>query len=349
MDALGAPERWKPWIPAEVMSKEELRGWVKASDARGVLAVATTWALIAGSFAAVIGAERAQALGLIPGWAFWGIVLLAWILLGGRHLALGILMHEAAHRSLFRTPRLNDLIGSWLCAYPTWQDLHRYRTHHLRHHRYGGTDQDPDLDLVTAYPTTGPSLLRKFARDWVGITGLRRIVGLLLVDFGFYEFTVSSLKTSIPGARERSLVEILRCGFKNLHGVVLTNLVLGLLLTGLGHPELYALWLWAYLSPFSVFVRIRSIAEHAVTARSANPLACTRTTQAHFWERLTVAPHRVNFHLEHHLLMAVPYFKLPAFHQRLRDLGVLQGAHLEPDYAAVLRKAASAPRASALP
>jgi fatty acid desaturase len=324
-----------------VFSREEAREWSRASNLRGFLAVGTTWSLVIAAFTLFGWVTELRDSGRVS-FFLWGLCGVgSLVILGGRQLALGILMHEAAHRSLFASRRLNEWVGRWLCAYPTWQDLGRYRTHHLRHHRLAGTAQDPDLDLVTAYPTSAASLLRKFLRDLAGITGLRRVFGLLLIDFGFYEYTVSGLKAKVPGARERSFAQILECGLRNLYGVIFTQVMGFLLLWSLGRGTLYGLWVVAYLVPFSIFVRIRSIAEHAVTEQDPSPFRHTRTTYARFWERLTVAPHRVNYHLEHHLLMSVPYFRLPAFHDFLKKRGALGGAQLEPSYVAVLRLAAS--------
>jgi fatty acid desaturase len=50
-------------------------------------------------------------------------------------------------------------------------------------------------------------------------------------------------------------------------------------------------------------------------ARSADPLLNTRTTRATLVARATVAPLHVNYHLEHHLLPTVPWFRLPALHR----------------------------------
>src|SRR5690349_16415919 len=76
-----------PWL-----SREEIRELMTPSDLRGLLSVVTTWGLIALSFALLV---------------FVPIRPLAWVLaivlLGGRQLALAILMHECAHGSLFRT------------------------------------------------------------------------------------------------------------------------------------------------------------------------------------------------------------------------------------------------------
>ena len=61
------------------------------------------------------------------------------------------------------------------------------------------------------------------------------------------------------------------------------------------------------------------------------------------WLRFLIAPHHVNYHLEHHLFMTVPHYKLPAAHRLLAASGVLARAEVAPNYLHVLRRAASAP------
>jgi len=296
-------------FPAASLSKEELRGLLKPSDRQGWLAVTTSWGLIAGAFALSAA---------FPGPLIW---LISGIVIGGRQLALGILMHDCAHRSLFRTRSLNDWVGAWLCAYPTWQDLSRYRPHHMRHHALSGTPQDPDLALVSAYPTSAISLGRKFLRDITGVTFIRRVFGLLVMDAGYIEYTVAGEAKPVPDARRRGVLQVMGTFLRNFGPVVLTNGVLFAVLGVSGHPELYLLWLGSWAILFSLFVRIRSIAEHAGTEQSPEPARHTRTTVANWVARLTVAPHHVNYHLEHHLLMLVPQQNLPRFHRLLKERG----------------------------
>lgn len=63
------------------------------------------------------------------------------------------------------------------------------------------------------------------------------------------------------------------------------------------------------------------MAEHAWMPSSKSALMNTRTTQAGYIARALVAPIHVNYHKEHHLMAAVPYFKLPKMHQMLRERG----------------------------
>jgi fatty acid desaturase len=117
--------------------------------------------------------------------------------------------------------------------------------------------------------------------------------------------------------------------------------VLLALLTLLASPWLYLLWLAAWLTTYTWVTRIRAIAEHAMVPDPSDPLRNTRTTFVSPFERLLLAPNRVNYHLEHHLLMTVPLYHLPRMHRMLSDRGLLDDALVTRGYRAVLRRAAS--------
>jgi fatty acid desaturase len=130
-------------------------------------------------------------------------------------------------------------------------------------------------------------------------------------------------------------------GKRALIGFLVTNALLFVVLAAVGHPLLYGLWAGAWLTTNTLVTRIRSIAEHAMVPDPGDPLRNTRTTLARWWERIFLAPNRVNFHLEHHLLMTVPHSNLPKLHRLLDERGLLDGALVTKGYAAVLRRASS--------
>jgi len=78
--------------------------------------------------------------------------LLAVVLIGGRQLGLAILMHDAAHRLLFKNTRLNDWLGFYLCGSPVGASLALYRPYHLQHHRHTQQKDDPDWVLSAPFP-----------------------------------------------------------------------------------------------------------------------------------------------------------------------------------------------------
>lgn len=312
----------------DVLSREEILALTRCSDAAGWRAIASTWGIIAATFAAL---------------AWWPHPLTfaaAVLVLGGRQLALAILMHEAAHRTLFATRWLNDVAADWLCARPVWSDVARYRKHHIGHHAHTGTDLDPDLALIAPFPIGRTSLARKLARDLLGLSGLKRVAGVLLMDLGVLEYTVSAEVKRRPRAGRR-LSDYAREGARNLAGFVITNLAIAGALAAAGHLWVYSAWALAFLTSYGLYLRIRSLSEHACTERSPDSLRNTRTTRAGLLARITVAPLRVNYHMEHHLLVAVPFFRLPALHRLLRERGAAPPP--TPGYLAVLA-AVTAPR-----
>ncbi|MEO0323244.1 MAG: fatty acid desaturase family protein [Myxococcota bacterium] len=306
----------------------ERKALLEPSDLRGALAVGGDWALVAAALAAV------------GTWPNVATLAGALVIVGGRQLAFAILMHEAAHRTLFRTRALNDLVGEWLCAGPVWADLRRYRKHHLAHHAFTGTAKDPDLCLVTPFPTSRASLLRKVARDLTGLAGLRRLVATFLMDTERLSYTASGGARRLgPGDRAPG---VWRRGLRRLAPFATSQLLVLAVCWAFGKPWLYAVWFAALLTTYSLFLRFRAIAEHSCTGEGPEALPSTRTTEAGLLARLTVAPHGVNYHLEHHALMSVPFFRLRALHERLRARGALAGAHVAPSYRAVLRRVVTA-------
>ena len=70
---------------------------------------------------------------------------------------------------------MNDFVGEYLCALPTFNSLSGYRAYHMAHHRLAGTSEDPDLHMTAQYPVSKASLQRKLLRDISGLSGLSLI------------------------------------------------------------------------------------------------------------------------------------------------------------------------------
>lgn len=317
---------------SEIFTREEIRMLNERSDVMGFVAVAFTWAVIVATFALLVWASEQR------WWIAAPLFVLGFIVLAGRHLGLAILHHEAAHKSLFKTPWLNDVIGDWLCAKPIWNDVKKYRGHHFTHHRRTNQADDTDLSLVAPFPTTRGSLYRKLIRDALGLTGLKYLFGRALMDAELVRWTVANDVVMLP---RRAWYSHLWALIRNSSGMVITNAVLLAACIAVGHGWLYAVWVLSYVTPFPLFLRVRSLAEHACTDRSTDMFLNTRSTDANLLARATVAPIRVNFHIEHHVMPSVPYFRLPLMHRMLRERGVI-GAPI--GYLDVLRLVSSKSR-----
>jgi fatty acid desaturase len=262
-------------------------------------------------------------------------VLFALFLIGARQLGMAIVMHEAAHRTLFRDRRLNDWAGNWLGAYPIWAEVAPYRAYHLVHHTRTGTDQDPDLGLAAPFPITPSSFRRKVWRDLSGQTGWKQAKAVFRRDVGWAR---GARNQRALGMNEGQQPDV---GWHKLAPIAITNGALLAILALAGHPALYLLWVAAWLTTYRLVSRLRSIAEHGMVPDHLDPMRNTRTTLAGWWERLLIAPNRVNFHLEHHLLMTVPHHNLPRLHRLLRGRGAIDETCITPGYLAVVRAATS--------
>jgi fatty acid desaturase len=312
----------------QALPAEEIRRLLTINPLRSWWMVASNWLLVFAAMALVAWLPNPLT------------IVVALFLIGSRQLGMAVVMHEAAHRTLFKNRRLNDWVGNWLAAYPVWAEVEPYRRYHLVHHKRTGTDEDPDLGLAAPFPITGSSFRRKVWRDLSGQTGWKQAKGVFLRDVGWSR----RRNQRTLGMNEGTQPDV---GWHKLVPVATTNAsLLGILLLA-GRPELYLLWVVAWLTTYRLVTRIRSIAEHGMIPDRFDALRNTRTTEASWWERLLIAPNRVNFHLEHHLLMAVPHHNLPRLHRLLRDRGLLDGCCIAPDYRSVLRLATSRPEAAA--
>lgn len=259
-------------------------------------------------------------------------VVLALFVIGARQLGFAVVMHESAHRTLFKSRKLNDFVGNWLSGYPVYLSADMYRAHHLEHHAKTWTDADPDLPLATVFPVSKASMARKVMRDLSGITGLKRLVGTTYL-------VVKAIRGEQVDAGTLPMRLERKPSIRMVIGTLLTNSILFAVLWALGHPMLYLLWFGAWMTTNSLVARVRSIAEHAVVPDPSDPIGQTRTVLAGWLERLFIAPNWVQYHLEHHLLMTVPHYNLPKLHQMMRERGLLEGACIADNYAQVLRVA----------
>ena len=308
----------KAWL-AE-FTTDEIRDLRVIEDWRAWSTLLVNYGLIAASMAMVAFMPNALT------------IVLALFIIGTRQLGLAVVMHESAHHTLFSNRRLNDFVGNWLAGYPIYLSADMYRTHHLEHHAKTGTEGDPDLPLATPFPVSRASMARKVARDLLGVTGLKQLIGTTVLVARVCRGKEVDAGT-LPLRLER------KAAIRMVVGTVVTNGALFAVLAALGHPMLYLLWFGAWMTTNKLVARIRSIAEHAVVPDPSDPIGQTRTVRAGWLERLFIAPNQVQYHLEHHLLMTVPHYNLPRFHEMLRERGILEDACVADNYAQVLRKA----------
>lgn len=315
----------------DFLSREEMRRFAQRSNGWGLWCIFSVWLVIGLAFSSI-----ALAVDYLP----W--YLAAPVVLGGRHLALAIVMHEAAHHTLFKSRWMNDVFANWTSAKFIWNDVHKFRAHHMVHHANTTAPFDPDRPIYEPLPVSPKSLLRKFARDLIGLTGLKFFIGRLLMSAGVLKWSdaIGERADTTDWPWQRYITTFI----KDFWPTFVTNLALYLILAATGHGWLFAAWILAYAIPFTMFVRIRAMAEHACLELVPDTLRNTRTTSAGWLARMTVAPIQVNYHMEHHLMASVPYYRLPQLHSLLRQRDHVP---VPPNYRDVIRVCSTVPKQKA--
>lgn len=269
-----------------LLTPELLRTLQRRSDARGL-------ARLAGHLAAMVGTGALYSYAGATGWAapFRALSLIAY---GFTLVTMFAAMHEAIHRTAFKSRWLNDGVG-WLAGLLSFYNSTFYRHYHGWHHRFTQIrGRDPELDDLK------PTNLRTYLIElsglfwWVG--KVRTYVALARNDLrGFPFLTTTNGPAVVRSVRAQLLVYA---------AAIVASFLLG-------RPWFVTHWLLpvALAQPI---LRAILLAEHTGCSEDDDPLRNTRTTH-------TIAPVRflmwdMPYHAEHHRYPALPFFALGQAH-----------------------------------
>ncbi len=220
----------------------------------------------------------------------WLVDALAVIVSAAALIGLSVFMHEACHRLLFRNRKVNLGIG-FLCGLPVLISASAYRALHLKHHAAERTAADPD-DIETLARKGRPLVLVYYA--------------LLLTGTYLYLPHVALIGYRVARGRDRAIIVLEYCAIIGVHAAIWCLLPASTMLTVWVLPMLLA----------SQVTNVRSLAEHGLTT-SGSPFTATRSVISNRVVAFVFC--NLNYHLEHHLFPAVPWYNLPALHQVLQS------------------------------
>ncbi len=239
--------------------------------------------------------------------AVWPLRFAGYVFIGFTLHGLGSLMHEGIHGNLFRKPRYDRCLGFALGAC-VFVSAAAYRVIHVRHHRYNRGDDDPD-EITNVVSRPIPLLLASYAWLVVGT-----YVYVLLLPW-------KAVQHACPRDRRRVLGEY------TLLSVAYATLCLCALRFGFWAGVLHY---WVIPSIITaLFANLRSWAEHMHT-RPGHPLTQSRTITSN--KLLSFLNVNLNYHLEHHLFPAIPWYNLPKVHQLLQAEYRQAGAFIHASY-----------------
>ncbi|WP_316679427.1 fatty acid desaturase family protein [Ralstonia chuxiongensis] len=214
----------------------------------------------------------------------WWFAPCAVLVIANRQRALGNILHDAGHRNLHRSHWVNDTLAMALVAPLLFVDLLAYRDSHFRHHLRLGSDADPD----------------KLARP---------PVGSWLKHYGTHLLTASLWWESAFGhIKGTARVSVLR----RLYILGWWAVAYSLLWLHFGSSCLatfLTLWMLSRTTVFHAITIFREMCDHYGLVEGGVFSYTRDIVKKSIWRHL-VHPRNNGYHLIHHLLPAVPYYKL---------------------------------------
>ncbi|MBR8030096.1 fatty acid desaturase [Burkholderia cenocepacia] len=225
--------------------------------------------------------------------------IVAWV--GNRQRALGNLLHDAAHRNLARSNKLNDALAGIFIAPALFNSLVLYRELHARHHAWLG-DPGRDPDYISIRPSERHGWWQPFFKvlltpaSWCGSTfghlHVRRLGWMQRVGIGGWWAAVLGALTLMFG----------------IHAAVL----------------FFGIWVLARATFFHAITTFRELCDHFGLAQGGI-FSYTRDVSTRSIWRPVIHPHNNGYHLTHHLVPSIPYHRLPDAQRRLLAMPAFAG------------------------
>ena len=302
-----------------MLTTQELRDLSQTNAWRSSLSIAIDYALIAAALAVYFYEPSVLTF------------CFAFLFIGRQQLALAILMHDGAHRRLYKSAAANDYISQFLLGAPLLFSMYSYKHLHLKHHQDPLVADDPDISLIGGYPISKMSFARKLLRDASGFSYFKFIRYFIhMARKPKSPDTTQLNKPTVPRANDKISFPVIAASIVIMQALLLSVFI------ALGSGWMYlALWILPAITVLQVLLRIRGVAEHAGYQPNPNQMVNARTVINPI-QTFLFAPHNVNYHIEHHVYPSIPYFNLPQVHQLLRSRGSLPDANIFYGYRQVL-------------
>ena len=222
------------------------------------------------------------------------IKILCILVIGFMIHGLAIALHECAHGNMFRRPKLDYWIG-FLLGIPALFSMTAYRVTHLLHHKYNRTPDDPD--------------------EFTNISSNQRLLSL-----AFYSWTVIGMPLYLFHI---ALTALMRGTTKERLTVLFEeSMIIGIAILVVRNAsqtgymrEVLLCWIIP-LAVAAFMANFRAWSEHTMT-RPGNIITQSRTVISNKWISFVLL--NQNYHLEHHLFPALPWYQLPKVHQLLQE------------------------------
>lgn len=241
------------------------------------------------------------------------------VMMGRAHTQNGEIMHNALHRALFSNKKINDFVGKWFSAYPSFIMFERFKYYHLIHHAEELGDKEPETPIYANYPISRASMFRKLGRDASGYIALRN----------FYYIFVVSIRYRPEDRMYRRRV------------LAVQAILFAIFCATVGWQFYLLLWILPWLTSRRVIERIYAITEHGGMMKSSDVRITTHFVRQTFLARLFLMPLNRGHHMAHHIDPRVSFTHLPKLTKEIRSSGYVPDEIVHKNYISLLVKLSS--------
>jgi fatty acid desaturase len=235
-------------------------------------------------------------------WYFYPLTIL---IIGSRQRALATLLHEAAHGVLAKNTYLNFVLGTFVSGYLIFQTFTGYKKSHVNyHHRHlGHPILDPDFYFHISeglYNNNRNSFISRYI-----------IMPIFLSKVPNYIYTLFKDRLSFQKSQPIEIIVMIT--------YILTIALVSWLLNLQNIVILF--WIIPYLTTFQIIGWFLELSEHyPLVGNHDIDIYMTRNRHSYWLEGFFLSIHNENYHLDHHLNPATPFWNLPKAHKiRLQD------------------------------
>lgn len=272
---------------AEQLKVFDFSPFEKRNAAKSLLPIFLSWILIGSSIYATLT------------FSYW-LYPLAVLLIANRQLALMLLSHEALHGNLLKNKPLNNFIGTYLCAFPTFISFYRYRMKHLAHHAFLNTSADPDRGLYAHYPT-----------HWSAFFHPR-----VPLDFIKYYTDLTDFRSHNNSQKNSMFSQTDFKSFLTFHIFIIATVI---------YFKIFLFYILFWIIPEFIslpYFLFMGGLQHGPVTENPVYLQSRTVTGAKLWMELLL-PVNINFHAEHHLRPTVPQYNLRSLSEALQKQNIV--------------------------
>lgn len=224
------------------------------------------------------------------------------LLIGSRQRALATLLHESVHCCLTKSRALNRFLGTYLSGYLIFQEFNTYRDTHVRqHHAYlGDPEHDPDFHYHINEKLYHYHGCFNFFKHYI----LKPLILQKTLSYFLYLIKYRMLPS-------KKYLKSFLTMFIYWGGIICVCSYFNAI------PYLM-IWIFSLTTSAAIIGWFNELAEHyPLVKKHQVDLYMTRNRFSHCIEHFLFNTHAENYHLVHHLQVAIPFWNLSRAHEVL--------------------------------